>query len=102
MQPGEGGPGAPSLPGRGQTCLESQGGTRSSNPPTRSHLTQPAAAPLLRAPPPSRPPRGSRLPARPTSHSLGSRGAEGAGSTHRQAVRSAGASGRRDPVHAPS
>lgn len=45
MKPGEGGQVAPSLPGGGQTCLESQGGTRSSNPPTRSHLTQPAASP---------------------------------------------------------
>lgn len=47
MKPGEGGQVAPSLPGSGQTCLESQGRTRSSNPPTRSHLTQPAASPLL-------------------------------------------------------
>lgn len=47
MKPGEGGQVAPSLPGSGQTCLESQGRTRSSNPPTRSLLTQPAASPLL-------------------------------------------------------
>lgn len=55
MKPGEGGQVAPSLPGSGQTCLESQGRTRSSNPPTRSHLTQPAASPLLSVfpPPPS-------------------------------------------------
>lgn len=58
MKPGEGGQVAPSLPGSGQTCLESQGRTRSSNPPTRSHLTQPAASPLLHgSPAPAAPPR---------------------------------------------
>lgn len=55
MKPGEGGQVAASLPGSGQTCLESQGRTRSSNPPTRSHLTQPAASPLLLSSPPHPP-----------------------------------------------
>lgn len=62
MKPGEGGQVAPSLPGSGQTCLESQGRTRSSNPPTRSHLTQPAASLLLLSSPPHPPLRPSRPP----------------------------------------
>jgi hypothetical protein len=64
MKPGEGGQVAPSLPGSGQTCLESQGRTRSFYPPTRSHLTQPAASPYssarpLQQLPPPRPARSA-------------------------------------------
>lgn len=62
MKPGEGGQVAPSLPGSGQTCLESQGRTRSFYPPTRSHLTQPAASPYSSARPLRQPPP---LPLRP-------------------------------------
>lgn len=65
MKPGEGGQVAPSLPGSGQTCLESQGRTRSSNPPTRSHLTRPAASPLHRARRPPAAPAPAGPPARP-------------------------------------
>lgn len=75
MKPGEGGQVAPSLPGSGQTCLESQGRTRSSNPPTRSHLTRPAASPLHRArrpprPPPRPAPPRARPPPRPPHFSF--------------------------------
>lgn len=66
MKPGEGGQVAPSLPGSGQTCLESQGRTRSSNPPTRSHLTQPAASLLLLSSPPH-PPSALAGPPPPSS-----------------------------------